>query len=722
MKRLSISVRFTLAIVIFSIPIVTLMIYMWKVNQEVLMFSQKELEGIQHLMEGAQVKEKAFQLHFRVATSQPPTAEEWAQHRKEWEAFIETLDDVSLDRKQVFASIDRYLEAPHSEKIKGDVFLRAISELGVVRQAIVDSHNIMLDPDSDSFYTMDNIVSKLPQVHTVQAFLLSLVSSGDTDPSASVEKLKSQFPLFNLFIDRARANLEKAKEFDQKYYGISPSFQKNYERYIDNISQQKKALENYQKNPDLAFANPVLFEKEVKKSFELNSQLILDLQKEFQNFVQNRYNIIESDMHKRLGFSVAALIFATLFSSYLGYTIFTTIRTFKTAVHTLKGESQQALSTGEALIQASQQVSNSSREQAAAIEETSASLEEISSMVRHNGDNAKSAQDVSTSLSQEAQKGALEMQELTKKMNEISKSSKRIEEIMTIIDDIAFQTNLLSLNASVEAARAGEHGRGFAVVADAVRTLAQRSSVSAKEIASLIKTSLQQIEEGRQSADRTEEVMSSILKSIQKVSSLNTEIAHASQEQTAGVMQISQAISSLERTTVENSGVATSASEYSQKSLAQAEGLLRLVAVLEAELAGRKLGSTQSDDHQDLNFDEAIQAHLKWKGRLKNFISGVGTEKLVSTHVCKDNQCQLGEWIYGPGAAYKNLTSYHSLRENHAHFHIAAGEVIKAFEAGDQLSAQRLLTEGSDFDRQTRFTVDSIQKLKQDIQKQSKAS
>lgn len=216
------------------------------------------------------------------------------------------------------------------------------------------------------------------------------------------------------------------------------------------------------------------------------------------------------------------------------------------------------------------QLSTSSTESAASLEETVASLEEITSMVRLGSNNAKMAAELAATSRGVAENGAVEIQNLIKSMTAISSSSKKIEEITSVIDDIAFQTNLLALNAAVEAARAGEQGKGFAVVAEAVRSLAQRSSVSAKDISTLIKDSVEQIEKGSQIADKSGGMLANIVNSIKKVSELNNEIATASNEQAAGIEQINTAMTQLDQAGQMN---AASAEEIS----AAAEDLNRLV-------------------------------------------------------------------------------------------------------------------------------------------------
>ncbi|KYG64042.1 chemotaxis protein [Bdellovibrio bacteriovorus] len=235
---------------------------------------------------------------------------------------------------------------------------------------------------------------------------------------------------------------------------------------------------------------------------------------------------------------------------------------------------------------AGQTLSESATEAAASLEETVASLEEMSSMVKLNSDNAKQAAALSQSSKDSAEQGQREINQLIESMRDISTSSKKIEEIISVIDDIAFQTNLLALNASVEAARAGEHGKGFAVVAEAVRTLAQRSAVAAKDINSLIKESVEKVEKGSTVADRSGEVLANIVNSVKKVSDLNNEISAASGEQTTGIQQISKAMNQLDQGSQANAAGAEEVAASSEEISAQAEQMKHMVANLNQVILG----------------------------------------------------------------------------------------------------------------------------------------
>ncbi|WP_374000193.1 methyl-accepting chemotaxis protein [Bdellovibrio bacteriovorus] len=216
------------------------------------------------------------------------------------------------------------------------------------------------------------------------------------------------------------------------------------------------------------------------------------------------------------------------------------------------------------------QLAEASTRAAASIEETVASLEEITSMVRLNTGNAQNAAVLSGESAKLAKTGETKILELVQTMAAIESSSQKIEEIINIIDDIAFQTNLLALNASVEAARAGEHGKGFAVVAEAVRSLAQRSASAAKDINQLISVSVTQVKQGTVMVRENGEVLKQMSASIDKVATLNQEIAGASQQQSAGIEQINVSINQLDQVIQRNASeageIVTAAANISEKS------------------------------------------------------------------------------------------------------------------------------------------------------------
>ncbi len=244
---------------------------------------------------------------------------------------------------------------------------------------------------------------------------------------------------------------------------------------------------------------------------------------------------------------------------------------------------------------ASEELAHASSEQAASLEETVATLEELTSMVKINSDNASAASQLAEQTSKIADKGEREIRSLVNSMAQISADSKKIEEIIDVIDDIAFQTNLLALNAAVEAARAGEQGKGFSVVAEAVRALAQRSALAAKDITELIKGSVQKIETGTNQVDQSGTVLGEIVSSVKKVADLNTEIASASMEQTNGLTQIGKAMNQLDQVTQINAASSEEAAASAQELSSQADQLTAAVGILTATIKG---GTTEQHTHE----------------------------------------------------------------------------------------------------------------------------
>ena len=246
---------------------------------------------------------------------------------------------------------------------------------------------------------------------------------------------------------------------------------------------------------------------------------------------------------------LVALVIAYVFSKRLSDSITKIAARLAEANTQVTSSMSEMTSSGNSLV-------SSSTQAAATLQETVASLEMLSAMVKVNSDNAKEAATISVNSKQAAEKGEIEIKALIQSMNEISDSSKKIEDIINVIDDIAFQTNLLALNAAVEAARAGDHGKGFAVVAEAVRALAQRSALAAKDISSLIKESVHKIDQGSQIADRSGMVLNTIVGSVNKVSELNNEISTGSTEQANDIQQISKAMFQLDQSSQSNASSA----------------------------------------------------------------------------------------------------------------------------------------------------------------------
>jgi methyl-accepting chemotaxis protein len=254
-------------------------------------------------------------------------------------------------------------------------------------------------------------------------------------------------------------------------------------------------------------------------------------------------------------------------------------------------------STTEAITTAAQQVaagnsdlSQRTEEQASSLEETASSMEELTSTVKQNAENAKQANQLAANASDIAVKGGMAVGEVVQTMGSISASSKKIMDIISVIEGIAFQTNILALNAAVEAARAGEQGRGFAVVAAEVRNLAQRSAAAAKEITALIGDSVDKVEIGSKQVDKAGETMNEIVLAVKRVTDIMAEIAAASNEQSSGIEQVNQALVQMDEVTQQNAALVEEAAASAEAMREQAGTLMQAVRLFKLESGKRGAG------------------------------------------------------------------------------------------------------------------------------------
>lgn len=224
-------------------------------------------------------------------------------------------------------------------------------------------------------------------------------------------------------------------------------------------------------------------------------------------------------------------------------------------------------------------LSSRTEQQASNLEETASSMEELTSTVKQNSDNARQANQLAMTASGVAQKGGVVVQNVVETMAAINDSARKIADIISVIDGIAFQTNILALNAAVEAARAGEQGRGFAVVAAEVRNLAQRSASAAKEIKSLITDSVEKVDDGNKLVSEAGSTMQEIVQAIKRVTDLMSEIAAASEEQSSGIEQVNTAVTQMDEMTQQNAALVEQASAAAESLREQADTLSQSVAV-----------------------------------------------------------------------------------------------------------------------------------------------
>ncbi len=245
----------------------------------------------------------------------------------------------------------------------------------------------------------------------------------------------------------------------------------------------------------------------------------------------------------------------------------------------VRGNSESVATASAQIAQGNQDLSARTERQASALQQTAATMEELGTTVRNNADSAQQANQLAQDASAVAARGGEVVGKVVTTMQGITDSSRKIGDIISVIDGIAFQTNILALNAAVEAARAGEQGRGFAVVASEVRSLAQRSADAAKEIKTLIGRSVEQVEQGTALVDRAGKTMDEIVGSIQRVTGIVGEISAASAQQSAGVQQVGEAVTQMDQTTQQNAALVEESAAAAESLKGQAQQLVQAVAV-----------------------------------------------------------------------------------------------------------------------------------------------
>ena len=283
------------------------------------------------------------------------------------------------------------------------------------------------------------------------------------------------------------------------------------------------------------------------------------------------------------------------------------LRALKVMNDTLQGVVGEVRNSAGSIANASQEIaagnvdlSSRTEQQASSLAETAATMEQLTSTVRQNADHAHHARELADSAARVAEESSEVVGKVVNTMGAINDSSKRIEDIISVIDTIAFQTNILALNAAVEAARAGDQGRGFAVVAGEVRALAQRSAAAAQEIKQLIHASAATTEEGNKLVAEAGERMNETVASIQRLTTLMSDIAAASQEQSVGIEQVNQAMSQMDQVTQQNAALVEEAAAAAGSLQEQAGGLAELVATFRITS-----GDGRSSDAEPLKLQSA---------------------------------------------------------------------------------------------------------------------
>ena len=390
--------------------------------------------------------------------------------------------------------------------------------------------------------------------------------------------------------------------------------------------------------------------------------------------------------------------------------------TMRTVVSDAKDDVQTLYGVAAEVSNASQEMSARTEAQSSSLEQTAASMEQINGAVKHTANSTNEGTRQASEADRAASSSAEAVGQMVHTMAAISESSRRIGDIIQVIEGIAFQTNILALNAAVEAARAGESGRGFAVVASEVRSLAQRTTESAKEIRQLISESAERVETGSRITSDAQARMQELAQAVRRLRSVLDEVNHAAQEQQIGVSQIAEALTHLDTVTQQNAAVveelaaaATGVREPiddfdNQLSLLQLEPGQPVLAERDAVALRKDAKAPALESQATFDLQTFITAHLKWKTRLRNAIRT--GESFDVDAVRRDDCCQLGRWLHQTGRQrYGQQPTFTQLLQHHAQFHQEAAKVAQAANAGNQSAVERMIDAQTPFSQATQATV-----------------
>lgn len=370
----------------------------------------------------------------------------------------------------------------------------------------------------------------------------------DKDYEIGRDKLKLAIP--KMATEEGKHNTELAQGAFEKYVG---AVRRTAELSLEG--KKDEALANIMANASLGWEAMNLFDDVVKRKEAVGKQTSVDTA-----------TLYASVRNISLAFIAVAGILGILiglyFANWFG----------KALTETAQIASFVSRSARE-LAAATEDIASGAQEQAASIEETAATLEELTSTVKQNAESAQQAAQLASASRETAEKGGRVVNEAVTAMKEVNQSSRKIADITTTIDEIAFQTNILAINAAVEAARAGEQGRGFAVVASEVRSLAERSALATKEIKALIDDSATKIENGYRLVETSGAALGEILGSVKRVTDFVGEIAAASREQSSGIDQVNKAVTQMDQVTQANAAQTEELSSTTESLASQAERL-----------------------------------------------------------------------------------------------------------------------------------------------------
>ncbi len=610
----------------FLLPIAVLTWTFLSDKADAISFSAKERVGVAYLREAIPLVKlgQLYRLTALQAQAKGGATPELADARKALDAQMLKLDAAELAMgaelgtakalAAVKSAANAAAAASDAEKIFEAHSAHVAAVLALIGQA-TDTSNLTLDPELDTFYLMDASLGVLPSLGEAVAKLrgtsAAVASSGKPATDLFQRLITSAAVATDLLEERVDTALGKI-------YGVHPEYKSEFK--ADDLVPQLRAFR------DMAIAG-----KSDAPTLVARGTAVLDgmttLQVKMMDRLDELLKARVDGIARQRSVTMAVVVVALLLAGYLFYSFYlvthgglTEVKrhlvamtagdlttspnpwgkdeaaalmlslhdmqaSLRSIVSRVRGSSESIVHASSEIASASMDLSARTEQTAANLEESASSMEQISSTVKHTAQSVREAAQVAAGNSQSAARGGAVIAEVVSTMQEINSSSKKIGDIIGTIDGIAFQTNILALNAAVEAARAGEQGRGFAVVASEVRSLAQRSAQAAREIKTLITTSVEKVESGTKVVQGAGETMQELVVNARRMNDLLSEISTAATEQSSGVAQVGSAVNDLDRMTQQNAALVEQTAAAASALKDQAVGLATEVALFKLPAA-----------------------------------------------------------------------------------------------------------------------------------------
>jgi methyl-accepting chemotaxis protein len=446
--------------------------------------------------------------------------------------------------------------------------------IGDVRTMIAhvgETSNLILDPDLDSYYTMDATLVALPQtqerISSIVAFAQQLAARGRATDDERVRLTVMAAFLKESDLDRVQADADLALNGDANGRNASESLQKNLHPAVTSYAHATGALIAAMEASARGGTDFAAIVTAGVRARQISFAVWRVVGDALDGLLRARLDRQQTARLWAVSLSLLAWLAAQLFVFLISRSI---NRPLTMASSDLGRHASEISSAAQQVAASAQSLSEGSTQQAAALEQTSASMEEMASMTQSNADHSQQAAKLMVDVDRRVSESNQALADMIASMASIQQTSQQVARIIKTIDEIAFQTNLLALNAAVEAARAGAAGMGFAVVADEVRNLAQRSAQAARDTASLIEASIESARRGTTKVDLVAGAISGITESVSKAKNLVDQVSVASREQAVGIAQVSQAVVQMERLTQRTAATAEECAAASEELTAQA--------------------------------------------------------------------------------------------------------------------------------------------------------